>query len=110
MPVLTFAGIYSGKWYGYLYGAVCLYWMRHVMVNASPGDPRLLVFDNVNEHGTIGAETTSRLMSLVTGIGYVLAVLSAVLLFAAILLSVFELKSCRKGGLRHGTEEDKEVG
>ena len=109
MPVLTFAGIYSSKWYGYLYGSVCLFWMRHVMVNAAPGDSRLLVFDNVSEHGAIGARTTSRLMSFVTGIGYALAVLSAVLLISAILLSVFGLKSYRKGGLRHGNKEDKEV-
>ena len=79
LPILILLAIRSNRWYTYCYAAASFVWLWFSLNRATPYKDRgLFYFDSMEEHGSIGPDTTERMMSLVKGIS-VSAIAAAIL-------------------------------
>lgn len=110
IPLLSFLALYTHKWYGFLFGGVCYWWLWDTLNNATPlygGD--LFHFDSVEQHGTIAAKTTDRMMSFVKCLSIMSLVLIGICVVVAVIFGFTVLKSLLKRRAEHGTEKEQSL-
>lgn len=89
IPIVIFLMMSTGKWYSYFISGALYWWLWNSLSRASPyADLQLFRFDSMPEHGTIGADTTRRMMNLVKFISGAAIALIVISVGAGILLII----------------------
>lgn len=79
LPILILLAIRSKRWYAYCYSGASFVWLWFSLNRATPYKDRgFFYFESIEEHGSVGADTTDRMMSLVKGISEA-AIVAAIL-------------------------------
>ena len=94
LPLLSLLAAVSGRWYAYGMSGISCIWLWWVLRNDNTD---LFYFTNMEQHGSVGPDTTACLMTLVKGIRIV-SVTVAILAFCLAVIILFTRRS------RHGEE------
>lgn len=79
LPILILLAIQSNRWHSYCYAAAFFLWLWYSLNRATPyKDKGLFYFESLEEHGSVGPDTTEIMMILVKSIS-VCAIAAAIL-------------------------------